>query len=71
MVARRREAGEAPSVFKLVTRPPARFVRMFVLKAGFLDGWRGWIVACLGATYVFLKYAKLMGASERGPDDAA
>ncbi|MCB9897575.1 MAG: glycosyltransferase family 2 protein [Planctomycetes bacterium] len=67
MVARRREAGERGSLTKLVLRPPARFLRMYVLRAGFLDGWRGLLVSSIGAFYVFAKYAKLL-AVERGGD---
>jgi glycosyltransferase involved in cell wall biosynthesis len=51
--------GERCSVLDLAVRGPARFVRMFVLKRGFLDGWRGLVLASMGAFYVFLKYAKL------------
>jgi glycosyltransferase involved in cell wall biosynthesis len=40
-------------------RPPARFLRMFVLRRGFLDGWRGFVIATIAAFYVFLKYVKL------------
>jgi glycosyltransferase involved in cell wall biosynthesis len=43
----------------LVLRPPARFLRMYVLRRGFLDGGRGLILAAIGGFYVFLKYAKL------------
>jgi glycosyltransferase involved in cell wall biosynthesis len=39
--------------------PPAKFVKMYLLRAGFLDGLPGLIVAVLGSHYVFLKYAKL------------
>ena len=44
---------------QLLFGPPVKFFKMFVLKGGFLDGWRGLIVATLGAFFVFLKYAKL------------
>jgi glycosyltransferase involved in cell wall biosynthesis len=37
-------------------RPPARFVRMWILKAGFLDGAAGWHAARMGARYVRRKY---------------
>jgi hypothetical protein len=30
------------------------------LKAGFLEGWRGLLLAAMAAHYVRLKYAKLM-----------
>ena len=69
MAARRREAGEGGSVWRLLSRPPARFLRMYVLRAGFLDGWRGLLVASIGAYYVFLKYAKLL-AAERADEGA-
>src|SRR5260370_17019342 len=39
--------------------PPAPFVRMYVLQLGLLDGWRGAMLAALGAITVFLKYARL------------
>ncbi|MGQ0553640.1 MAG: glycosyltransferase family 2 protein [Planctomycetota bacterium] len=59
MADRRFRLGRHPPPLALVLRPPARFLRMYVLRAGFLDGWRGLIVSWVGAFYVFLKYAKL------------
>jgi glycosyltransferase involved in cell wall biosynthesis len=59
MAARRDERGERASLAKLVLRPPARFVRMYLLRGGFRDGTRGFVIAAMGAFYVFLKYAKL------------
>jgi glycosyltransferase involved in cell wall biosynthesis len=59
MAARSRAEGVRPSLLALAFRPPARFLRMFVFRAGFLDGWRGLLVSALGAWYVFLKQAKL------------
>jgi glycosyltransferase involved in cell wall biosynthesis len=44
----------------LVTHPLVRFVRGYVFKAGFLDGWRGLLIAFLAAHYVRMKYAKLL-----------
>ena len=43
----------------LVLRPPARFVRAYLLKGGFRDGVPGFVVAAATAFHVFLKYAKL------------
>jgi glycosyltransferase involved in cell wall biosynthesis len=51
----------------LVLRPAARFVRAYVLKLGFLEGWRGFLQACLAAHYGQLKYAKLL-ALQRGDE---
>jgi len=52
--------GRRASVLDLVTHPAARFVRSYFLKLGFLDGWRGLLVAYLAAHYARLKYAKLL-----------
>jgi hypothetical protein len=50
--------GTSFSVRKLVLRPPARFLRSYILRAGFRDGMPGFIIAVASAFYVFLKYAK-------------
>ena len=42
----------------LVLRPPARFLRTYLLRQGFRDGVPGFIIAVASAFYVFLKYAK-------------
>jgi glycosyltransferase involved in cell wall biosynthesis len=47
----------------VVARPPARFLVFYVLRRGFLDGWRGLLLAYLAAHYVRLKYAKLWVAT--------
>lgn len=43
----------------LCLRPPARFLRGYVLKRGFPDGTAGFVIAAATAFHVFLKYAKL------------
>lgn len=43
----------------LLFRPPARSFKMYVLRLGILDGWRGLVAASLAGCYVFLKYARL------------
>jgi glycosyltransferase involved in cell wall biosynthesis len=47
---------------QLVLNPPARFLRSYVLRAGFRDGLPGFVIAVASAFYVFLKYAKLWEA---------
>jgi len=47
------------SWFDAIFRPPARFVRGLILKHGFLDGWRGWVIAWMNATEVWMKYRNL------------
>ncbi|MEM7307786.1 MAG: glycosyltransferase family 2 protein [Planctomycetota bacterium] len=51
--------GRRSGTLDIVLRPPARFLRFYVQKRGFLLGWRGLLLAYLAAHYVRLKYAKL------------
>jgi glycosyltransferase involved in cell wall biosynthesis len=60
------KTGRRATVLSLIVRPPARFVRMYLIQMGFLDGLRGLIVCGLGATSVFVKYAKLWRLTLRG-----
>jgi glycosyltransferase involved in cell wall biosynthesis len=52
-------AGRGGSLVDLLGRPVWRFVSMYILRAGFLDGWRGLVLAWLHAHYVFLRAAKV------------
>lgn len=51
------EAGRKVRVRDIVIRPPARWFRAYVVKAGFLDGVPGFLIAGMTAFHVFLKYA--------------
>ena len=46
-------------MFKLLLRPPFRFLKEYLFKAGFRDGLPGLIIAVSTMFYVFIKYAKL------------
>jgi glycosyltransferase involved in cell wall biosynthesis len=56
---RRVRAGE------LVLRPLGRFLSMYVMKRGFLDGRRGLLLATLYAYYVFMRSAKVWEVTRR------
>jgi glycosyltransferase involved in cell wall biosynthesis len=43
----------------MLVNPAAKFIKAFVIRGGFLDGTRGFVVAVTSSFYVFLKYAKL------------
>lgn len=60
-----RGTGRAAAAAGLVLKPPAKFLAMYVLKGGFLEGMPGFIVAALGGYYVFLRYAKLWELHQR------
>jgi len=47
------------TLFDLLFRPVAIFFKMYLFKSGFLDGWQGFVLACLSSFHVFVKYAKL------------
>ena len=63
-----RRDGRRAGWIDLALRPPAAFVRNYVLRGGMRDGTRGLIVSMLNAGYVFLKFAKRW---ERQHDESA
>jgi glycosyltransferase involved in cell wall biosynthesis len=62
LVAKSRISNHAPLPAKvlLAMRLPVDFFGRYILRAGFLDGWHGFLWAVLGAFYGFIKYAKAM-----------
>lgn len=57
--------GRRGTAAAVLFKPPARFVKMFILKGGFRDGAHGLILACLAAASVMAKYARLWERSIR------
>ncbi len=53
----RKKSGRA-GLTALTVRPAATFLKMYVLRRGFIDGIRGLMLAILYSFYTFLKYAK-------------
>ena len=53
----RKSSGRA-GLFSLTIKPIATFIKMYLIRRGFLDGRRGLILATLYGFYTFLKYAK-------------
>ena len=45
--------------FIMLFYPPLFFIRSYLFKRNFLNGWAGFINSVIAAFYVFLKYAKL------------
>jgi glycosyltransferase involved in cell wall biosynthesis len=52
-------SGRPARATDLVLRPLARFLSMYVVHGGWLDGWRGFLLAVLYAYYVFVRSAKV------------
>jgi glycosyltransferase involved in cell wall biosynthesis len=56
---------------QMLLRPLARFVRMYLLKLGFLEGAHGVALSLLGAFTVYLKHARLWEMQMQNPPAAA
>lgn len=50
--------GKNPSILKLFVGPWAKFIKMYFLKLGFLDGYYGYVICRLTAQATFIKYIK-------------
>ncbi len=58
-------SGRPARLRDLVLRPAGRFLSMYAVRAGFLDGWRGFLLAALYAYYVFIRSAKMWERARR------
>jgi len=54
------EKGSLPALVHLFFRPPFRFVKDCLLRLGFLDGWRGILVASMSALAEMVMAAKML-----------
>ncbi len=52
--------GEKFSIYKLIFNPLWSFFKFYILKLGFLDGYRGFLASVSAAIYTFQKYAFLL-----------
>ena len=68
----RRDRGATFRLADLLLRPPLTFLRMYLLRRGFLDGRHGLVLSLCSAGYVFMKYAKgwELSASRQAGQDA-
>ncbi len=51
--------GKRSSVFKIIFSPTIKFLKMYFLQLGFLDGYFGFVIAKKSAHATFMKYGKL------------
>ncbi len=63
--AKQRKGG----IWRGITHGLVRFLRIYLLKRGFLDGRAGFLAACHGSFYAFLKYVRVEEASWGKPYD--
>jgi hypothetical protein len=57
-VERLRQRGRPPSMAAALVHGMAAFLRHYVVKLGFLDGWAGFIIAFANFEGTFYRYAK-------------
>ncbi len=62
LVADKLARGQRFPGLRMIFYPPVFFLRQYIAKRYFLNGWAGFISAVVGAFYVFAKYAKLYEA---------
>ena len=63
--------GKSGGVLKGIGHGAARFLRIYFFKRGFLDGRAGFLAACHGAFYAFIKYVRVLDASWGVPYERA
>ena len=56
--------GRPSRVFDLAFRPGWRFLRSYIFRLGFLDGWQGYYIAWMTAFYTVTRYAKVREAQQ-------
>lgn len=62
------DRGKRPGVAKMISAGIYKFIKDYLIKGGFRDGYRGLLIAAISAFATFMKYAKIreLMARERG-----
>ncbi len=47
------------TAFHFLVKPFARFIRHYIIKKGFLDGFPGFVISCLSSYAIFSRYVKM------------
>jgi len=61
------KSGETVGPLAFLIKPLATFIKMYVIRKGFLEGFLGLVLSMLYAQYTFCKYAKLAELSRATP----
>jgi len=62
------ESGKKPSKLSIYAAPLFSFLKYYIFKLGFLDGWAGWVCARMTSYYTFIKYARLLELNKKEGD---
>jgi glycosyltransferase involved in cell wall biosynthesis len=58
------ESGKKAHLHKIILNPIASFIKDYILRLGFLDGFYGFVIATISSHATFLKYVKLRRIQE-------
>lgn len=61
--------GRRAPLWRILLAPGVRFMRDYIFRGGFRDGFEGLVIAVLSSYAVFIKYAKLRHKTRRGSYD--
>lgn len=61
------QAGKRGSWWRILLKPPARFLSEYLLKSGWRDGFYGYFIAKTSAQYVWLREVKLLEMEKKKP----
>ena len=64
----RHQRGKRCSLFSVYSHTLAAFIKTLLLRAGFLDGKQGWMLAVVNAQYTFNKYSALWALNHATPE---
>ncbi len=59
------DRGRRARITSVIFRPPLRFITMYLLRGGWMDGARGALLACMASVSVMAKYARLWELGNR------
>ena len=59
------QLGKRSSWLRIVFSPVAKFIRNYILRRGFLDGYNGWLICSISAKATYWKYLKLYRLQKR------
>ncbi len=61
----RYDRGKRVGILSVVSRPSLRFLTMYIVRGGWMDGARGILLAAMASVSVFMKYARLWEKGRR------
>lgn len=63
------QEGRRPGKLSIVSRPLATFLKMYIMKQGFREGYYGFLISSLYTVYTFSKYTKALEYAQEKSND--